>query len=157
MKQLSLQMLVANFILVVFFLMGTVSSVKGGEPPEVVTIDMLAELYEPVIFDHAMHVGMYSCGACHHHTAGDEVQRKSCRRCHAVAVSLEDVSCVGCHLKEGGNGGLQQDIYHIDKPGLQGALHLQCVGCHKEESGPVGCMECHGFTPVGRKRFGVSE
>jgi hypothetical protein len=149
--------MVARFIFTALCMFVPMNSAEGFEPPEIVTIDMLAELYEPVVFDHALHLESYSCGECHHHTAGDKVQRESCRRCHTASTRLSDVSCVGCHLSQPGDAGRDGDIYHIDKPGLQGALHLQCLGCHNEEGGPVGCMECHEFTPAGRKRFSASE
>lgn len=139
----------------IVYLFNVASSLKAAEPPEFVTMDMLADLYEPVVFDHAMHMENYSCGMCHHHTMGEEVQRESCRRCHDVPTQLEDGSCTGCHAVEVGTDEEHKNIYHIDKPGLKGVLHLQCVGCHKEESGPVGCTECHEFTAKGRKRFGL--
>ncbi len=155
MKSLSIRMVTRLICAATLCIFAAAGQAEGFDPPEVVTIDMLAELYEPVVFDHAMHMENYSCGACHHHTAGEEVQRESCRRCHAVSTSGKVISCVDCHKEQTVHTALKDTLYHIDKPGLKGALHLQCIGCHKEESGPVGCMECHAFTSAGRKRFGL--
>jgi hypothetical protein len=132
------------------------------EPPESVVLDYLHELYEPVHFDHQMHSEMYDCCSCHHHTTGDGVANKTCERCHSGSVPLEDVSCSGCHQYK--NTGTPSQavpakgpLYHIDKPDLKGALHLQCLGCHQSENGPTGCQECHEFTPEGRTRFALKK
>jgi hypothetical protein len=130
------------------------------EAPTSVTIDYLQELYEPVNFDHQMHAETYACNACHHHTTGDGTQNVICVKCHANSESSDDVSCSGCHQqKETAPSSLssptERVLYHIDKPGIKGALHLQCLGCHRTEEGPTECQECHAFTQAGRKRFAV--
>ncbi len=132
------------------------------DAPESVTIDYLQELYEPVTFDHLMHAENFACNACHHHTTGDGPHKEACAKCHANSPEVDDVSCSGCHEQRKtaptptANVG-NSTIYHIDKPGIKGALHLQCLGCHTEEGGPTECQECHAFTPEGRKRFLVKE
>lgn len=153
MQRKSAVMVVLSFLIMIFSL-SPVIDVDGYELPEVVTIDILSELYEAVVFDHAMHEEMYSCGSCHHHTAGDEAQHENCKKCHAASAMFDDVSCISCHHQHTPPEPLKKTIYHIDKLGLQGALHQQCVGCHTDESGPVGCTECHAYTLAGRKRFG---
>ena len=45
------------------------------------------------------------------------------------------------------------ELFHIEKPGLKGAFHLNCVGCHQEMEGPTGCEECHTMSETGEKRF----
>jgi len=136
-----------------------VTAMEVEDAPESVTIDYLQELYEPVEFNHLMHTDMLDCNACHHHTTGESAADESCLRCHADPEPADDVSCSGCHEKT--QSGIMptsdgiNNVYHIDKPGLKGALHLQCVGCHKSEDGPTECLDCHGFTSAGEKRFKV--
>ena len=131
------------------------------DAPESVTLDYLQELYEAVEFDHGMHTDMFTCSACHHHTTGETPANDSCSRCHANPEPADDVACSGCH--EQNQTGITpssdgtSNLYHIDKPSLKGALHLQCVGCHESESGPVGCFDCHSFTPAGEKRFKIKK
>lgn len=132
--------------------------------PATVEIDYLVELYEAVPFDHGMHTDMYGCSSCHHHTTGDSPENDSCKKCHANSAATEDVSCSGCHLlnvaqtsSPSVKAATGNSLYHIDKPGLKGALHLQCIGCHQTESGPAGCLDCHDFTAAGRKRFAVGD
>lgn len=138
-----------------------VAAMNGIEAPASVTIDYLEELYEAVTFDHLTHVDLFACASCHHHTTGDGAINDSCRRCHANSPASEDVSCSGCHGTNATTAlaghTASSLLYHIDKPGLKGALHLQCLGCHRSESGPTGCRDCHDFTPAGRKRFAVRE
>ena len=50
---------------------------------ETVTIDSLAELYQPVKFQHKWHTKMASCKDCHHHTTGQQDMNPNCFRCHA--------------------------------------------------------------------------
>lgn len=126
-----------------------VAAMEADEAPESVTIDYLQELYEAVTFDHQSHVDMFSCSSCHHHTTGTGSTNDSCNKCHYNSPATDDVSCSGCHEKNPAD----TILYHIDKAGLKGALHLQCLGCHQSEDGPIGCRDCHGFTEAGRKRF----
>jgi len=138
-----------------------VTAMDVDDAPESVTIDYLQELYEGVEFDHMMHTDMFECNACHHHTTGTSATDDSCIRCHANPEPADDVSCSACH--ESSQSGIipssngSTNIYHIDKPSLKGALHLQCVGCHQSESGPTECLDCHDFTPEGKKRFKVKD
>lgn len=103
------------------------SNSKGprlGDPgPDVVIIDQLANHYGPVVFDHALHVGMCnfggSCTNCHHEaTDGREIA--SCKTCHGV-----------------------NDPEHLDRPGLKGAYHRQCLGCHRDWAAENACGFCH--------------
>lgn len=140
----------------------SVAAMDSDDAPESVTLDYLEELYEAVTFDHQMHVDMLACASCHHHTTGDDILDDSCRKCHANSPAADDVSCSGCHEEKGSattplTSQSDSDLYHIDKLGLKGALHLQCLGCHKSESGPTGCRDCHDFTPAGKKRFAVGK
>jgi hypothetical protein len=128
------------------------------EDPESVTLDFLQDLYDPVVFDHQGHADMYDCGKCHHHTTGGPIEQEKCLPCHASSGSSPDVSCSGCHRASKGSFSPQNsDLYHIDKPGLLGALHLKCLGCHRSESGPTGCTDCHDLTGAGRTRFALEK
>lgn len=147
------------FILIIFglFPIGTMA-MDADDAPENVTIDYLQELYEAVEFDHQMHAEAYTCNACHHHTTGDGPKNENCGKCHANSAASDDVSCSGCHqIKDKTPSPLtshtEDNLYHIDKPGIKGALHLQCLSCHETEGGPTGCQDCHAFTPEGKKRF----
>jgi len=136
-----------------------VASMDADDAPKSVTLDYLQELYKAVSFDHEIHSGMYGCSSCHHHTAGTGTQNEACKKCHLLSRASADVSCSGCHHFKKPfalpTRDHTEDIYHIDKPGLKGALHLQCLGCHRSDGGPTGCQECHDFTPAGRRRFAL--
>jgi hypothetical protein len=100
--------------------------------PDVVTLDDVEKLYEPVRFDHKAHSTMTrfqgGCTQCHHHTPeGDE--HPACRQCHAAEVPHD----------------------HLERPGLKGAYHRQCLGCHREWEGETSCEICHAKkgAPVG--------
>lgn len=158
MKRMAWVKVTLCFFSMIFLFVQPVYATRDYDPPEIVTIDTLKELYEAVDFDHATHMEIYSCGSCHHHTTGDEATNTSCNTCHAGSESSDKVACIGCHTPEGfrpANSG--KGVYHIDKPGLKGALHLQCTGCHKENGGPIECTDCHALTPAGKKRFRITE
>lgn len=135
---------------------------RDREPPAEVTLDSLAELYEPVVFDHATHSESFGCGSCHHHTTGEPPVNPSCLPCHARSQAVEQMACGACHKREwtgqaSGAPAAPSPVYHIDIPRLKGALHLLCLDCHRAESGPTGCRECHAFTAAGRTRFAAPE
>ena len=71
----------------------------AGDGPDEVVIDSLAQLYEPVYFDHAMHeeIAEGTCSICHHHTLGSPPVNANCLRCHADSGESEQISCQGCH------------------------------------------------------------
>ncbi|MGB3221299.1 MAG: cytochrome c3 family protein [Desulforhopalus sp.] len=135
-------------------------SMDAEDAPENVTIDYLQELYSAVSFDHRLHTDMYDCRSCHHHTTGTGTENPTCKKCHAASTGSDDVSCSGCHERKktsppkAGNRKTAA-VYHFDKPGLKGALHLQCLSCHRVDNGPTDCAGCHELTPAGRKRFAI--
>ncbi len=152
----------AMMVLITLWMVSSAPPVTAMDPedaPESVTLDYLEELYESVEFDHMTHAEMFSCADCHHHTTGDSATDDSCIRCHASPETADDVSCSGCHEEKQSGKARTSDgsnnIYHIDKPSLKGALHLQCMGCHQAESGPVECLDCHSFTAAGEERFKI--
>ncbi len=148
---------------IAFLFMASLSlHVSFAEGPETVTLDDMAQYYEPVEFDHVMHVdvlGEESCATCHHHTVGTKLVDKNCLRCHAESSETEYVACRDCHVvKRFGAEYLavvEKDIhlYHVDKPGLKGAFHQRCLGCHKEMEVAADCQVCHVRTDAGDKLF----
>ncbi len=132
------------------------------DAPESVEIDTLSHLYGPVDFDHKAHVAMADCSDCHHHTTGTKQIDDNCIRCHATNGEADTVACSECHdAHPFSAGGLKRmenpDLYHIDKPGLKGAYHVNCVGCHKEMEAPSGCQDCHKMTEAGEKQFNTGK
>ncbi len=152
-------------ILIIFILSGVLSinqaaALEAEDAPDTVAISTLADLYEPVEFDHSMHVDLAECVECHHHTTGQQPAQDECLKCHANSKETDSISCADCHTaKRFYPEDLQHrdtDIYHIDKPGLKGAYHLNCVGCHSENDGPIGCEDCHAMNEKGKHRFRTS-
>lgn len=129
-----------------------------GSPGEI-HIDVLANHYEGVVFDHDLHVMVSEgCAVCHHHTTGTPVLNSYCAGCHANEEPLPTVSCQGCHSAEPMTAGRMQQvgtefIFHADKPDLKAAYHLSCLGCHQEMGAPVGCQDCHARTDAGDRFF----
>lgn len=152
---------IMGFIALSALLFGPLHPCAAMEGPDTVEIDALAQLYEPVVFDHVMHVEVAegSCATCHHHTTGTPVEDAECAKCHAKSGPADEVACQECHaanrfaadyLKK-----LDDDnkLYHTDKIGLKGAYHIRCMGCHEEMGAPNGCQDCHARTEAGDKIF----
>lgn len=95
-----------------------------GTAPDVVLIDQLAELYQPVVFDHRVHAAMSEieggCVNCHHFEP-TEGSVQPCRACHSP----------------------QRTAGTLDHPSLKGAYHRQCLACHRDWSHANGCGYCH--------------
>jgi len=79
-----------------------------------------------------------------------------CARCHgSEEIVLENIACVDCHSVEPFSAEYlsgkeaEEGLYHIDKPGLKAAYHLNCLNCHVEMGGPEGCEDCHERTELG--------
>ena len=131
------------------------------ETPESVTLDSLAKLYEPVEFDHSMHVDATDgdCTRCHHHTIDGTTDNPKCTPCHRQSEPSKKVACKDCHSAERFSAQYIREIeketflFHIDKPGLKGAYHLNCLWCHKENDAPTGCQDCHPRTDAGDAFF----
>ena len=137
-------------------------AMDAEDAPESVEIDSMSNLYGPVEFNHAMHTEMASCSDCHHHTTGTGPAAPTCGRCHHGTEEGDTVSCTECHSAQPfspENLELMEnpEIFHIDKPGLKGAYHLNCIGCHQEVDGPTGCQDCHEMTEAGEKMFNTGK
>lgn len=146
-------------LLLCFPASGTIA--VAGDGPDEVTIDLLAQHYEPVEFPHAMHEEVVDgeCAVCHHHTLGTGVVDESCAECHAESGATDEISCQECHaakrfdaeyLKQ-----LSEDtpLHHIDRLGLKAAYHTRCLNCHAEMEVATGCQDCHMRTEAGDKFF----
>ena len=96
----------------------------ADEGPEVVIIDQLAALYEPVVFAHKLHASMGAmsggCTNCHHYSE-DSGTIPPCRECHAP----------------------QRQEVDLRMPALKGAYHRQCINCHLDWSHENACGFCH--------------
>lgn len=132
------------------------------EGPDTVLLDSIAQYYEPVEFDHAMHVGLIDsneCAICHHHTLGTPVIDPLCLRCHGASKESDSVACRDCHPAKRFSAtylaSLEEDVnlFHVEKPGLQGAIHQCCMGCHEKNDAPTGCQDCHARTDEGEKFY----
>ena len=124
--------------------------------PEVVMLDKLVHLYSQARFDHEYHVEIADdCTRCHHHTVGIPPSDENCARCHSTENVLEKVACSDCHAVDPFSAEYLSskesidDNYHIDRPGLKAAYHLNCLNCHIEMGGPEGCEDCHERTELG--------
>ncbi len=93
------------------------------EAPDTMLLNTLADLYQPVSFNHKLHASMAemggNCATCHHYSPTDEIP--PCRECHSPTSTSTDLS----------------------KPNLKGAYHRQCLGCHREWSHDTKCVICH--------------
>lgn len=147
-------------ILMLFTCLGVGKS--NGEGPESVELGSIAQYYEPVVFNHEMHVGLIEeneCAICHHHTLGTPVLDPNCLRCHANSGEADSVACRDCHPAKRFDAAyialLEEDnqLYHVEKPGLQGAFHQGCLECHKKNDAPTGCQDCHVRTEEGDKFY----
>ncbi|WP_020676592.1 cytochrome c3 family protein [Geopsychrobacter electrodiphilus] len=127
----------------------------GMDAPDTIVIDILSKYYEPVEFNHQLHVDIAEdCSVCHHHTTGTGTVNPYCAKCHAQKQEMATVACVDCHAAETFSSEAihrqsQMDLFHIDVNGLKGAYHQNCRGCHQEKDGPTGCQTCHIRTLAG--------
>jgi hypothetical protein len=122
-------------------------SLGAGQMPGTVVLGGISDKYEPVTFDHAMHLNfMESCGQCHHqHPRASSL---TCQGCHSIekkvyrdsAAVSSFISCQSCHG--------QYDPGSPNMPGLKAAYHRTCFECHRGMGqlgqGPEGCtQQCH--------------
>lgn len=150
-----------GFIITMILTLSPLLNCEAMEGPDSVELDSLAQFYEPVNFDHVMHVEAAGndCATCHHHTTGTPVTDANCARCHEKSGEADEVSCQGCHPANRFAAeyleklAADNKIYHIGKVGLKAAYHLRCIGCHEEVGAPTGCQECHPRNDAGDKMF----
>ena len=135
---------------------------SASEVPEIIELDALGNIYEPVTFDHAMHTDMASCAECHHHTTGMPAEDARCVRCHEAGGQADEIACTSCHTTNPGSAEKMKEsqavnLYHTDTTGLKRAYHLQCMGCHKEMEAASGCEDCHSKKDVNPKISQVND
>ncbi len=112
--------------------------------PYNVTIDALADQYEPNTFTHAKHLDSLMkaikddklAAAFHNNPA------TLCATCHHRSpLSATPPKCGSCHTTA------NYDAANPDRPTLKAAYHLQCMGCHDsmKVSRPrnTDCTTCH--------------
>lgn len=149
---------IAGGFALLLFAMTPVVICTAQDTPDQITLDSLSELYDGVTFDHVMHVDLAEdCSTCHHHTTGTGTTDARCARCHSQSTEQASVACRDCHVTKPFSAvsmrGLDPGAYHIDRPGLKGAYHLNCLGCHEQMGAPVGCNDCHQRNAAGDEFF----
>ena len=123
---------------------------SASESSEIIALDNLGNIYEQVLFDHAMHMDIASCASCHHHTTGTDMpaEDEKCFTCHKESCTSCTVACTGCHTGNPGNTlkikeSQTTNLFHKEPTGLKRAYHLKCLGCHIEMEAASGCEDCH--------------
>lgn len=136
------------------------AQMSAEDAPESIELGSIAEMYEPVVFDHAAHVLMVeTCSFCHHHTTGTTPEKGNCSRCHQAGEETSSVACVDCHEQKRFSAqnlkSLESDplLFHVGKPGLKGAYHQNCISCHEQIGAPTGCQDCHARNDKGDQLF----
>lgn len=152
--------LAAAMVLLAGMLPGAGLALEQQDAPETVTIDALTNTYQPVQFSHKRHSQLARCKDCHHHTTGQQDMDPNCIRCHGQSTEKAVVSCKDCHTHkqfypEQVIATDNPNLYHIDKPGLKGAYHLNCLPCHVKKNAPSHCEGCHALTEAGKQMFRV--
>ncbi len=110
-----------GFILLFLFVLisAVVLADKASNAPETIVLKKLENLWQPVNFDHSMHVDVAeNCTTCHHKPVGKNL---ACSECHKIPFDEKNLKVIG----------------------LKGALHQQCMGCHKENKMDNSCDFCH--------------
>ena len=125
----------------------TVQPLTAMQGPYKVSIDALADKYEPSNFTHRRHVASLM-----ERIKGDKLAEAFhnkpetlCATCHHRSpLSATPPKCGSCHTKE-------IDPANPNRPSLKAAYHLQCMGCHQGMN--VGrpkntdCTTCHKARP----------
>jgi hypothetical protein len=141
---------------------GKAQELESAEGPATIILDSLAEFYDPVEFDHGMHIEYLDndCAHCHHHTIGTPgTGTQNCKICHKYEPEAKIVACRGCHLTNAYSvEGLkfaeeEKKLFHKGKPSLKGAYHQFCISCHEEVDGPYTCDGCHMINDKGEQLF----
>jgi hypothetical protein len=124
----------------------TAATIVLAQPaPDVVMLDELVAVYEPVPFDHKTHAAMaemwQGCETCHHRTptvataaASQPAGLVSRAKTQANAANMP--ACKECH-------DVANQRADIRMPNLKGAYHRQCLNCHREWANENGCSACH--------------
>ena len=101
---------------------GTASQ-TGLPEHDLMILDELEKVYDPVYFDHDAHAQMSEMSG-------------GCENCHHfIPPSSGHPACQECHLPEGRRGKIHPD--------LKAAYHRQCLNCHTEWDTESHCEFCH--------------
>ncbi|MBN2008725.1 cytochrome c3 family protein [candidate division KSB1 bacterium] len=96
----------------------------ASDAPDVVVLNAIEHLFEPVTFAHKLHANMSemegSCDECHHYTPANS-PHPACKDCHSLKMIRDN----------------------LEIPSLKAAYHIQCIGCHKEWNNERACERCH--------------
>jgi hypothetical protein len=120
----------------------TYEKVDLDQVPDIVTIGVLSNEYQPSRFPHRLVVEAVFEKADQNEMArafhGQELTL--CAGCHHNSpATLNPPKCASCH-------GIAPDLA-ADKPGLLGAYHGQCITCHQEMAVTsvlaTDCIKCH--------------
>ncbi len=111
----------------------------------IVYMDELMDMYEPVPFEHRRHAQMADmwdgCETCHHHspTTAPTTQAVTTARSHAPSQADAAVipQCKSCHANT------VEESTAISMPSLKGAYHRQCLNCHRDWMDANACVVCH--------------
>jgi hypothetical protein len=116
------------------------------EIPDSVTIDALANKYQPAVMPHRKIVNTLKTHiknskiATYFH-GGESIVCQGCH--HHGSIGEKPALCENCHGKPFN----ERDPH---KPGLYGAYHQQCLGCHQNMNiqKPSDCVGCHAEKSV---------
>jgi len=118
-------------------------SFKEKDIPEIVTISVLSDKYEPAVFPHRQIVkrlldDINDNRIAEYFHGHDDVVCQGCH--HNSPIGERPPLCRNCH----GEPFNEADMF---KPGLMGAYHQQCLDCHKnmEIKEPSDCVGCHAI------------
>jgi hypothetical protein len=110
----------------------------SGELPDKVTIDVLADAYEPSTFPHLKIIRRFE-GGIRQSPLARRFHRKAeaiCAGCHHHSpVGQRPPPCASCHGDD--NAAIS------DRPSLKVAYHRQCVSCHQRLEIKAECTDCH--------------
>jgi hypothetical protein len=113
---------------------------------DLIVMNELESLYEPVAFDHRTHAQMAEtwdgCVTCHHRSpkAATPVTTRAALAAVAQRPTQDyaDVipACKSCHPANA-------TAAAINLPSLKGAYHRQCLNCHRDWMDANACVICH--------------
>ena len=116
--------------------------------PDVVMLDELVNVYEPVPFDHKAHAAMaemwQGCETCHHRTPAAATPAATqpaglVSRARTQANAANVPACKDCHEIAPASAAAAD----LHMPNLKGAYHRQCLNCHRDWANENACSACH--------------
>ena len=119
--------------------------------PEVVTIGILSNQYEPSEFPHGRIVRSLARGVLDGAPGFFSLHAKDytlCQSCHHNSpASLTPPSCASCHATGSASGVVGVRTVPPERPELKAAYHQQCMSCHQRMEirypADTDCTACH--------------